>query len=95
VYCSEAIGPPNHAQAIKHHVFAMKYHLDALAKLAHEDKGEIAHGINKFFEEVVWNVGVRLGECLMKLKAKKKTIHDETPEIEIIPAAELTEMVGV
>jgi hypothetical protein len=31
----------------------------------------------------------------MKLKAKKKTIHDETPEIEIIPAAELTEMVGV
>ncbi len=73
------IGPPNHAQAIKHHVFAMKHHLDALVRLAHEDKGEIAEGINKFFAEVAWNVAVRLGECSKKIKGRKKSAADEAP----------------
>jgi transcriptional regulator with XRE-family HTH domain len=89
------IGPRNHAHAIKHHVFAMKHHLDALVKLAHEDKGEIARGIDKFFEEVVFNVGIRLGECQMKLKGKKKPVYEAVPDFEILPATEIPETAGV
>ena len=73
----------------------MQHRLDALVKLAHEDKGESAQGINNFFEEVVFNVGVRLGECLIKLKGKKKTVCETIPEIEIVPASALPEMAGV
>jgi transcriptional regulator with XRE-family HTH domain len=82
------IGPKNPADAIKHHVFAMKRHLDVLTKLAAEDGGEIKDGITQFFEEVMWNVALRLGECQNQLKDKPQPA---TPEIEVVAAPQIIE----
>jgi transcriptional regulator with XRE-family HTH domain len=83
------IGPKNHAEAIKHHVFAMKRHLDALTKLAAENGGEIKDGITDFFDQVMWNVAIRLGECQNQLK---DTAEPSTSEIEIVSAPAISEL---
>jgi transcriptional regulator with XRE-family HTH domain len=80
---------PTHAQAIKFHVFAMKRHLDALVGLAKGDDEGITTGVVKFFDEVLFNVAYRLGQCakeLSKLEAGRE------PEIEVISSEQVDDL---
>jgi hypothetical protein len=81
------IGPQlNHVQAIKYHFFAFKRHLDELIKLANGDDTGITKGVVKFFNELVFNVGFRLGQCAKALPNRKAPAG---PEIEVISSGDL------
>lgn len=54
--------PMNHVEGVKAHAFAMKAHLLALAKLAHQDE-ELEREIQAFFGEAFFNVLTILSRC--------------------------------
>jgi transcriptional regulator with XRE-family HTH domain len=84
------IGPQlNHVQAIKYLVFALKRHLDELIKLANGDDAGITKGIVKFFDQVVFNVAFRLGQCAKALQNRKEATG---PEIEVISSGEVDDL---
>jgi transcriptional regulator with XRE-family HTH domain len=85
------IGPqPTHVQAIKHHVFALKRHLDELVKLANGGDDGLTKAIQAFLEEeVVFNIALRLGQCL---KALPKNNRPNVPEIEVISSSEADQL---
>lgn len=81
------IGPqPNHVQAVKYHVFALKRHLDELVNQAKGDDDDLTDAIKDFLEEeVVFNVALRLGQCL---KSLPKSEPADAPEIEVISSGD-------
>jgi len=77
---------PTLVKAIKYHVFALKRHLDELIELANGDDDGITKGIEDFLDEVVFNVALRLGQCLKSLPKPKTS---DAPEIEVISSGEV------
>lgn len=53
---------PNHVEAIKNYAAGIHYHLQALAKLAHQDE-ELEAGIQSFYNEALLNILDIIGRC--------------------------------
>ena len=60
--------PMNHVEAVKHHAFQIRAHLNALAALAHKDS-EIEQSIQGFFGEAFFNILTILSQCQQQLPA--------------------------
>lgn len=54
--------PPNHVESIKFHANGIYQHLQALAKLAHEDH-ELEAGIQRFYSEALMNILGIIAKC--------------------------------
>jgi len=54
--------PMNHVESVKLHAFAIKEHLSALAKMAHDDQ-DMEQAIQAFFGEAFFNLLNILGKC--------------------------------
>ena len=60
--------PMNHVEAVKHHAFQIRAHLNALAELAQKDS-EIEQAIQGFFGEAFFNILTILSQCQQQLPA--------------------------
>lgn len=54
--------PLNHVEAIKLHAQGIHHHLQALAKLAHQDR-ELEAGIQRFYSEALFNMFGIIAKC--------------------------------
>jgi transcriptional regulator with XRE-family HTH domain len=68
------IGKPlNHVESVKWHAFGIKEHLEALAKMAHQD-AEMEQAIQGFFGEAFFNILNILGKCQHDMPNSKEVM---------------------
>lgn len=77
--------PLTHVQAVKEHALGLRYHLEALANLAHKDEA-IAKGIEGFFHEATINIDQIVSRCREQLPRRQKIevrmqTHRTTPPV--------------
>lgn len=63
--------PLTHVQAVKEHALGLRYHLEALASLAHKEEA-IAKDIEGFFHEATINLDQIVARCREQLPRRQK-----------------------
>ena len=88
VSLSVTIGPQNCAEAIKHHIFTVKQHIDELVALDNGKDSELSQGIRRFLDQVLWNVAKLIGSSKQALKKADAQKAGSAAEIEIISSSD-------
>lgn len=77
----------NHVESIKTHAAGIHHHLQALAKLAHEDH-ELEAGIQKFYSEALFNILGIIAKCQNEMPhAEGMEFRLEVAEVQRVPRA--------
>jgi len=88
VSLSVTIGPQNCAEAIKHHLFTVKQHIDQLVTLDNGKDLALSHGIQRFLDQILWNVAKLIGSSKQALKKADAQKASRPAEIEIISSSD-------
>lgn len=88
VSLSVTIGPQNCAEAIKHHLFTVKQHIDQLVTLDNGKDVALSHGIQRFLDQILWNVAKLIGSSKQALKKADAQKASRPAEIEIISSSD-------